>query len=435
MKPSRTAALALPLLLGLLALADAGAAQSTTTVSGTVLAAAGEPVAGAIVRIAGTDASAATDGSGGFVLRGLPIGDHTLVVQHADFGSHTRPLRVARGGERFEVAIRLSPEGMEVALVGVLPATAAEAAARSPAEPGGPPAAATDAGPEAPRGGSVLDRARIRELAPSSRDLGELIRQGVPTLRERQSDDLALAGTGFCLEFRGASVRSMRQGLSGSMCNHPTVYLDGVPMQDPSSAYRMAGFDAIEWIQAIPPGEAGAQFGAAPYGVIVVVTTGSRMGMPSAAAARPRRTFDWSQDPEGHSFFRTALGAAVGNAAGLAAGLAVGRECIYVDELKEIDRSCGKPGVVGAGLAAVLLPAVGSALGARMGGRTDVSVGRTVPALIGAGMMIVPGYAFSLSTVGDGVQTMNTVGRVLLVAGTPLVVTLADRLYRRLRDR
>ncbi|HSM60062.1 MAG TPA: carboxypeptidase regulatory-like domain-containing protein [Longimicrobiales bacterium] len=434
MKPRRAAAPALPLLLGLLALADAGSAQSTSTVSGTVLAASGEPVAGAIVRIAGTDASAATDGSGGFVLRGLPIGDHTLVVQHADFGSHTRPLRVARGGERFEVVIRLSPEGMEVALVDAVPATPAEAAVRLPAEPSGRPTA-MDAGREAPRGASVLDRARIRELAPSSRDLGDLIRQGVPTLRERQSDDLALAGTGFCLEFRGASVRSMRQGLSGTVCNHPTVYLDGVPMQDPSSAYRMAGFDAIEWIQAIPPGEAGAQFGAAPYGVIVVVTTGSRMGVPSAATARPRRTFDWSQDPEGHSFFRTALGAAVGNAAGLAAGLAVGRECIYVDELKEIDRSCGKPGVVGAGLAAVLLPALGSALGARMGGRTDVSVGRTVPALIGAGMMIVPGYAFSLSTVGDGVQTMNTVGRVLLVAGTPVVVTLADRLYRRLRDR
>ena len=124
-----------------------------------------------------------------------------------------------------------------------------------------------------------------------------------------------------------------------------------------------------------------------------------------------------------------------GNLLGLAAGLAVGRECIYIEErTKEIEQSCSHMGVAGAGLSAFALPALGSALGARWGGRTNTSQGNLIPALMGAGMMIFPGYIFSLMTVGDGVQTMNQVGRGMLLVGTPALVTLADRMFRKLRD-
>jgi len=62
-----------------------------------------------------------------------------------------------------------------------------------------------------------------------------------------------------------------------------------------------------------------------------------------------------------------------------------------------------------------------------------MSVGKLVPALVGAGMGVLPGYIFSLSTVGDGVQTMNAVGKVFLVVGTPLLTSLADKMFRALR--
>lgn len=157
----------------------------------------------------------------------------------------------------------------------------------------------------------------------------------------------------------------------------------------------------------------------------------------SRASVRPgpgRPTFDWSMDPEGHRFGRAFLGAAAGNAVGLAAGLAVGRQCVFIeDRTDEIEFSCGDAGVAGVGVAAVALPALGSALGARVLGRTDRSRGRLVPALVGAGMGVLPGYIFSLSTVGDGVGTMNAVGKAFLLVGTPLLTALADRMHRTLR--
>lgn len=158
-------------------------------------------------------------------------------------------------------------------------------------------------------------------------------------------------------------------------------------------------------------------------------------GGGTRAAPRTRRTsFDWNQDPQGHPFLRTFAGAAAGNALGLVAGLAVGRQCVFVEErTDEIDFSCGHAGVVGAGVAAVALPALGSAIGAGFGGQTSASRGRLVPALVGGAMGVIPGYIFSLSTVGDGVETMNAVGVGFLVIGAPLVTTFADRLFRTLR--
>ena len=89
--------------------------------------------------------------------------------------------------------------------------------------------------------------------------------------------------------------------------------------------------------------------------------------------------------------------------------------------------------VAATGMTAFALPALGSAMGARWGGRTETSQGSLVPAVVGASMMIFPGYLFSLTTVGDGVTTMNHVGKGMLLIGTPLLVTVADRMFRKLR--
>jgi hypothetical protein len=145
-------------------------------------------------------------------------------------------------------------------------------------------------------------------------------------------------------------------------------------------------------------------------------------------------TFDWSQDPRGHRTGSVLLGSAVGNALGLAAGLAIARQCI-VQADAQLRSTCSTAATAGAGAAAVLLPAVGSAFGARWSGRSDRSEGRLAPALIGAGLMIFPGYAFSLATAGGSNETVNAVGSVFLTLGVPLAVTLADRLYRSVRGR
>jgi hypothetical protein len=289
----------------------------------------------------------------------------------------------------------------------------------------------------------VVDREKILQFAGSSRNVGDLIRRAVPTLQVREGDASgAVAGSGLCLEFRGTSARSMNPGGTSGTCHDPQVYMDGIALGDPAAAYTISSFESLQWIQAIPPGQVGAQFGSSTYGVILIATTQgsartSGMTGGSGMLVRSRRsTFDWEQDPNGHDFIRTFLGAAAGNAAGLAAGLAAGRHCVYVEDVtREIETSCSNAGVAGVGLVAFALPAMGSALGAHFGGSTSVSVGRWVPALLGATMAIFPGYVFALTTVGGGVEATNDAGKVLLLVGTPLLTTLADRLYRNLRNR
>jgi hypothetical protein len=431
----------LPTLVAALLAAAPLAAQADSQLSGTVLdATSGKAIPDAILRIADTNVSAVSDPEGHFVLRGLPVGPHTLEVQHPGFGEHSMAVSVPRPGERFSVVVRLSTEGMSIQILDAVPATGEISPEQAPTEPSRAivrtEVATLSPGPH---GGTVLDRARIQEAARSSRTLAEVIRQTVPSLRPRQLDQ---AGRTLCLEFRGATALSMRANSVADQCFNPLVFLDGVPLQDPSIALNMTAMQGVEWIQVLSPAEAGVQYGAAPYGVISITTTAgasrtAALGVPSAGFVLPsrRRTFDWSGDPEGHPLLRTAAGAVAGNLLGLAAGVAVGRECIYIEErTKEIEQSCSHVGVAGAGLTAFALPALGSAMGARWGGRTNTSQGKLVPAVVGAAMMIFPGYIFSLMTVGDGVQTMNVVGKGMLVIGTPALVTLADRMFRKLRD-
>jgi len=287
-----------------------------------------------------------------------------------------------------------------------------------------------------------VDQARIQQLAGGSRNVGELIRRAFPGMQVRESDATGgVAGNTLCLEFRGVGNRSLNLGVASATCFSPQVYLDGIALGDPSMAYGMTALDGLQWIQAIPPAEASAQFSGATNGVILIATTsgGSAMSMApgSSYLVRSRRTsFDWEMDPNGHPFLRAFLGAAVGSAAGLLAGREVGRQCIYIeDRTQEIETSCRNAGVAGVSLVALALPALGSTLGAHYGGSTDISVGKWIPGLIGAGMALFPGYVYSLTTVGDGVGATNNAGKVFLLLGTPLFTTLADRLYRDLRNR
>jgi hypothetical protein len=81
----------------------------------------------------------------------------------------------------------------------------------------------------------------------------------------------------------------------------------------------------------------------------------------------------------------------------------------------------------------MLLPALGSSLASRWTGRTELSEGRFVPALVGAGMTVLPGYALILSGQRNDSDGMVGLGYAILVVGTPVITTAADYLFRRLR--
>ena len=126
------------------------------------------------------------------------------------------------------------------------------------------------------------------------------------------------------------------------------------------------------------------------------------------------------------------LSSAIGNAIGLAGGVLLARQC-FNKEGPEIQGQCGTFTNALAGITAVGLPIAGAALGARLAGATDISQGSLVPSMVGAGLMVFPGIALSISEAANSSSAIATVGAGLLAVGVPLAVTLADKLYRRIR--
>lgn len=407
-------------------------AQATSTIRGEVRdAESGELLPDVVLRLSDTQVSAVSDGAGRFVLRGIPVGTHSLEIAGPDRGTQRLSLAVNRGGEAFEVVLHLASDAVSMEVLDAVPAPGAVP------DPVAVPVTETvlEVPPADPDryAGTVVERARLIQLSGGARNIGELLARAVPLLRPQESD--RLVDGDLCLEFGASGPVSLNQEPIG--CRHPQVYLDGVILGDPALAYELTNVEGMEWIQAIPPGEAAAEFGGAPNGVILIATTGSRGTLFPRSTRRlstSRTTFDWDQDPQGHPFLKTFLFSAAGTALGLAAGVEVGRQCIFVeDRTQELDSSCSQAGTAGVSLAAVALPALGAALGARIGGATDRSRGQLMPALLGAGLAIVPGYIYSLVTVGNGVDASNAAGKAFLLLGTPLVTTLADKLYRTLR--
>lgn len=410
---ARAAALACGLALWILGSAVPLQGQGTNDVPGVVIdVATGAGIPDVIVRLQGTDVSAATDADGRFVLRGVPSGTWTLEVTHLRYGTRTHEIAVLTGTS-VQLEVRLAEDAIELAPLVVEGESATERERRT-------------------TGASFWEvtREEVELALGTSRNMGDLVRRTVPGLRLRQQNNFARGE--ICLEFRAAASISI---VNNRPCNHPKVLLDGVPIADPGSLYASVPLGDIERIQVIPPGEASTRYGSGSlYGVLLIETrrpglSADRYGAP---APDPVPTFDWSQDPEGHSFTRTFLAAAAGNAIGLAAGLALARECFTFDG-PEITGTCGTAVNTLGGGAALIFPAVGASVGARLAGSTDLSRGRLVPSLVGAGLMIFPGYALAISEAASESNAVSAVGAVFLTVGVPLAVTLADRLYRSLR--
>lgn len=409
---SRVWATGIALCLTLLGSAQEAAAQAA--LRGRVVdAESGAPVADVVIRVENTEWSAVTAEDGGFLLAALPPGAWVLRLEHLAYGVHTQSVRTT--GVAASVLIRLSPTAIELEPLDVEVQSPDEEARRR-------------------RGSSqwIVDRVEIEEALGTSRHLGDLIRQTMPGVRLRQANNLV--GSDVCIEFRAAASLSI---VNNRPCNSPLVFVDGVPAGNPTLLYGVLPLETIEEIEVLPPGEAGARYGTgALYGVMLITTR--RPPVPGRFAGQDPESsltsFDWSMDPAGHQTRRVLLSGFVGTSVGLGVGLAVARQCIGIDEKSEIVTTCTAPWTAGAGLAALAAPALAGALAARWGGQTDTSVGRWVPSAASALLVLVPGYAFALSTQGGAEsEVANVVGGAILVGGVPIFLTLADRLFRKLR--
>lgn len=407
-------------LLLLASVRPAVSAQEIGSVVGRAFdAVSGEPVAEMEVRIDGTDLSAVTDLGGTFRMQGVPAAGPLVVrLRHPDYGARTDTVDV-EPGRAAALRVYVAPGGAPLRPVVVEVAAREEGRARSRGSERG-----------------VLVREEIRELAGRTSGVLALIEREIPGVRVSNRSTVAAR---FCLELRGVA-RSLQD--DPGACNYPLVLLDAsrVEVAALGSVMESLSLDDVQRIEMIPPARAGVEYGTGSQNGVLLIETGARAERPARTAdmrseLRPRTTYNWAVEGTSHHTYR-ALGAAfVGNAAGVALGLWIGSQCIDYDLMPQdfFHSRCGGWTTLGARLAVVGLPLLGSTLGARWAGRTRASEGDWKKSAGIATILILPGYIMAASGLGEAGSPPETAGKVMLSLGVPTATALADRLFRHVR--
>lgn len=399
-------------LFGLLVVSVPLSAQ-TGTVSGRVEnAGTGQPISDVVVTLQASGQSVTTDIEGRFRLTAVMPGRHVLRVEHLGYGERSVELDVA-GGQAVAVRVLLSDSAIALTPISVEALSLAERQAR---------------GAGFRRG--VVRRDQIAQSEGSNMNLGEVLRQYVPGVRVRTAGNLA--GAPLCIELRTIQASFRNQCLS------PAVYLDGVPVSNPTVLFTSLSLRMLESMEVIPAAEAGARFGTgALYGALMIETRrpGAGDGTDAERNLGPR-IFDWTQESGSHPVTKSFAYAFIGNAAGLALGLLAANQCIEMRKPSNdrIISTCTSGATLASASAAVILPALGGALGSGLGGRTDLSRGRLLPALLGGAMALLPAYGLYFSGQRLDSGFLNGLSGSLLVVGVPLAATVADRQFRNWRD-
>ncbi len=389
---------------------QAGSSLSGRVVDGN----SGDPIPEAAVMIQGIGQQVA-DAQGRFRFEAVPEGSWVLRVQHMAFGDQER--EVTMGSEALWLTVHVFREPIRLAAVQV------EAMSRGERERRG-------TGHRINR----IERDEIQGYEGTSMTLVDLITARIPGVHATRS---GLVGQPVCVEFRGARSGNFMRGLGSTDagCNSPEVYLDGALVFNPATLFATLSLETIDNIELLPPSEAGARFGTgAMWGTLIITTRKPwlepREEAPSAGLGGPRR-YDWSLEASPHPVRSALVASTVGNALGLAGGLWLAGQCIgFQGPGNALTSRCPGSGTLVAGVAAIGLPALGAALGARYGGATQRSRGTLGSALIGAAVALVPAYGLTVAAKRGDSPTLELAGAVSLGVGVPLVTVLADRLFR-----
>lgn len=415
-RPGPGAGWLLRALLGaaLLGLSAPLAAQTGTLVGQVDDARTGRAIVEAAVRVPGTVHATLTDEDGRFRITGLRPGNYTLIVAHIAYGSGQSTVRILEG-EATTVRILLSDSAIVLEPITVDVLSREERDARS-----------------AGYRRSVVTRAQLALAENTNMTMADALRSYAPSVRVRSAGNLV--GMPICIELR--SVRATFR----NNCLSPAVYLDGVPITNPTTLYNNLDVRLIESIEVVPSAEAGARYGTgALFGALLIETI--RPGVPGAETGNPlpeRRSprFDWALDPTTHPSSRSFLYSFLGNAVGLALGITAADQCITTRQPSHdrIVSTCGSGATLASATAALVLPALGGGIGSWLGGATPLSKGKLFPGVIGGAMALLPAYGLLFSAKRMDSDVIRGIGIAVLVVGVPVVSTFADHQFRYLRE-
>ena len=381
--------------------------QDTSVVTGLVIdAQSGEPVPDVVVGFDRMDLLAYTDSTGRFRLDGVPAGSRSFVFRHLAYGEHGRVVVVQEGGAALDLEVRISQEAIELSplVVDVL----------------------SEAERQRLASGFVLRELGFEQIQEAQRQgllLEDLVRR-VPGIRFRRINVGGAARD--CIEYRTYGT--------GNTCRDLAVVMDGVRMGSASMLLHTLDLDEVQRLEVLSAGEAGLQYGmSAGFGVLVVET---RTGRAFADLERvgPMSPFDWDVEAEPHGWWRVFVTSFVANAAAVGLTSVPLAYCTHVlDGSLTNQPRCNRWVARGAGVAAIALPgATAGALGSWAGG-TQLSRGHRGWAMSLGTLTNWAGALLYFTARSSDSEGRQIVGLGIMALGTPLMVTVSDRYFRRLR--
>jgi hypothetical protein len=398
-----------PGLLTLLALLAAPGlpAQESTAVAGIVVdAETGQPVPDVVVGFDRMELLAYTDSGGRFRIQGVPAGSRSFVFRHLAYGEHSREVVVGEGGAPIELEVRISQDAIELSPLVVDVLSQAERQRLG--------------------SGFALRELRFEEIQEAQRQgllLEDLIRR-VPGIRFRMMEERGTAR--HCIEYRTYGT--------GNTCRDMAVVMDGVRLGSASTVLQSLDLDEVQRLQVLSAGEAGLQYGmSAGFGVLVVE---SRTGRAFADVERvgPMSPFDWDVEAEPYPWWRVFATSFVANAAAVGlTSLPLGYCTHALDGALTNQPRCNRWVARGTGLAAIALPGTAAGAVGSWAGTTPLSRGHRGWAMSLGSLSNWAGALLYFTARSTDSEARQILGLSILALGTPLIVTVSDRFFRRLR--
>ena len=400
--------------LALLPLLLSGAldAQGTGTVFGRILDQdTFQPVVGVVVRITTTDGvlQDISGPVGTYHIMDVPVGERVVVMEHIAYGEYAQHVAVEPGRD-LRVNAHMSQRAIEFQPLVVEALSEVERRRLT--------------------SGFDINEIPTEEIELAARggqQLGDLLRGGMPGVRVRGGNR---PGDYLCVEYRGSGAGE---------CDEVSIYLDGVPVADPGMLYSSLDLSDIDRVEVLSPLEAVTRFGSrASGGALLIESRDTSLPNRDNPFGPSLGAYDWSLEEESHPWAKVLGSSVLANAAGVGLGYLVLKQCVSSEPTthgRRFTSRCGDLGTISTGVFALSLPgAIGGVASSRTGS-TRQSRGRYFPAAMAGLISTTAGYVMVMHAedVEYKSDSLRIAGLLTMTVGTPVLLTLADRLFRALR--